>query len=350
MRSVCMNPGSSVLRRPAQLTRVRATSKAIPVKSDEKHLQCSSRAASLVPRAAAKAEGAKAEDQLEKKSDDKKSDDYSADMQAKMGTTLTYNHDAGLNYNRILPDLIENCDMEYFSLDIVPIQERAKERGDIQHVRFPVRDFDPFDLRLKLPDAVSTLAKAHADAKGGTVYIHCTAGLGRAPAAALAYMNWVRGMQLDEAEALLTGIRRCSPKVESIRSATADMLLDVKPVEVCIGVTKCGAATDIRIAGLDIGWHTSVPLVKNNKLGRFEMRRSMLPGSYQYKFIVDGNWTYSMDHPSVQDGQNINNIIKVVAPGLDEEKQAKQMRYISKGTTLTDEDKADLMKKICPWE
>jgi hypothetical protein len=29
----------------------------------------------------------------------------------------------------------EDCDMEYFNLDIVPIQERCKERGDIKHVR-----------------------------------------------------------------------------------------------------------------------------------------------------------------------------------------------------------------------
>lgn len=40
----------------------------------------------------------------------------------------------------------EDCDMAYFSLDITPIQAQAQKRG-VQHVRFPVRDFDPFDLR-----------------------------------------------------------------------------------------------------------------------------------------------------------------------------------------------------------
>jgi hypothetical protein len=157
-------------------------------------------------------------------------------------------------------------------------------------VRFPIRDFDPYDLRRKLPKAVARLAREHDPAKG-TVYIHCTAGerpkhqsspcigaiqltgcrgasrgsnlpcgsphnhppsslpssspwpplplaithlplprpsslsrrsppssgLGRAPASALAYMTWVRGMQVDEAMENLTSIRRCSPKIESIR-------------------------------------------------------------------------------------------------------------------------------------
>ncbi len=41
--------------------------------------------------------------------------------------------------------------------------------------------------------------------------------MGRAPATALAVMNWIRGMQLDEAYSLLTGLRRCSPKIEAIR-------------------------------------------------------------------------------------------------------------------------------------
>eukprot|EP00967_Tisochrysis_lutea_P136662 scaffold244022_cov24-Tisochrysis_lutea.AAC.1 len=37
-------------------------------------------------------------------------------------------------------------------------------------------------------------------------------GMGRAPATALAYMNWIRGIQLDEGFKLLTSLRRCGPK------------------------------------------------------------------------------------------------------------------------------------------
>jgi protein-tyrosine phosphatase len=74
--------------------------------------------------------------------------------------------------------LQEDCDMEWFGIDIAAIQARCREVG-LQHVRFPVRDFDPFDLRLKLPKAVARLAKAHT-AGEGAAYIHCTAGEQRA--------------------------------------------------------------------------------------------------------------------------------------------------------------------------
>ena len=33
----------------------------------------------------------------------------------------------------------EDCDMEYFNLDISKVQERCEQRGDIKHVRFPIR-------------------------------------------------------------------------------------------------------------------------------------------------------------------------------------------------------------------
>jgi hypothetical protein len=46
------------------------------------------------------------------------------------------------------------------------------------------RDFDAFDLRLRLPAVVSKLHKL-ANCNGGVTYIHCTAGLGRAPAVAV---------------------------------------------------------------------------------------------------------------------------------------------------------------------
>ncbi len=63
---------------------------------------------------------------------------------------------------------------------------------------------------------------------------------------------------------------------------------------------------------------------------RFMLRRPLLPGSYpvretcdrqdvrhhtdahtQYKLIVDDKWTYSADHPTIMDGENINNVLDV---------------------------------------
>lgn len=64
--------------------------------------------------------------------------------------------------------------MEYFDLDINPILERAKERGDVHHVRYRINDFDGFDLRMKLPEAAVTVGKEIS--QGRKAYIHCTAG------------------------------------------------------------------------------------------------------------------------------------------------------------------------------
>jgi hypothetical protein len=63
---------------------------------------------------------------------------------------------------------------EYFSLDIEPIQLRCKAVS-VPHLRLRINDFDPFNLRLRLPEVIKQLAAAHKTA-GGTAYIHCTAG------------------------------------------------------------------------------------------------------------------------------------------------------------------------------
>ncbi|KAG2491413.1 hypothetical protein HYH03_010202 [Edaphochlamys debaryana] len=312
--------------------------------------------------------------------EEKKSEEYSEVMQKKMGTTLTYRHEDGLNYNRIMPDIIvgsclqtpadvdylaekervrvvfclqEDPDMEYFSLDIKPIQERCAERGDIKHVRFPIRDFDPFDLRRKLPKAVSRLAREH-DPNAGTVYIHCTAGLGRAPATALAYMFWLRDMQLDFAYELLRSQRLCSPRIDAIRSATVDLLVGTDPVPVTIGVHRLGTTSDWKIAGLDVGWHQQLPLTTERgphgrATGRLVLKRTLQPGRYPYKFIVDGNWTYSADHPTYADGNNTNNYIEVLGRSVPDHLAIAQQRILAQGGDLTQDERDELRAMLCPW-
>jgi protein-tyrosine phosphatase len=100
----------------------------------------------------------------------------------------------------------------------------AAERGDIEHVRMPIRDFDPFSLRTNLPATVKRLCEAQR-ANGGTAYVHCTAGLGRAPGVALAYMWWVGGWDtLPAAYDTLYAQRQCHPQLQSIRAAACDIL------------------------------------------------------------------------------------------------------------------------------
>lgn len=47
-----------------------------------------------------------------------------------------------------------------------------------------------------LPRAVSSLEWAISEGKG-RVYVHCTAGLGRAPAVSIAYIFWFCGMDVS---------------------------------------------------------------------------------------------------------------------------------------------------------
>jgi hypothetical protein len=92
----------------------------------------------------------------------------------------------------------------------------------IHFTRTEVVDFDPGSLRAVLPRAVYEIARSIADGK--KVYVHCTAGLGRAPAACIAYLFWFKHFTLDEAYAHLTAIRPCGPNRDAIRGATYDIL------------------------------------------------------------------------------------------------------------------------------
>lgn len=276
----------------------------------------------------------------------------------------------------VIFSLQENSDMEYFGIEVARLQARAAERGDIQLVRHPIHDFDPFDLRLKLPSAVSLLARAKGDSK--RAYVHCTAGLGRAPGmsscpmlaqpkaaapgpylscflppgTALAYMYWVHGIPLDDAYQMLYKVRNCNPKLEAIRSATVDLLLGSPRVDVTIGHSRAGSAAQVQVAGLDVGWGRQIDLERERGTGRFVLRRSMPIGQYQYKWIVDGHWTYSADHPTVQDGEgqcsgvgacsvlgtkpcssagpHINNWIAVIG-NMTPAQQAQQRRIMTPG-------------------
>lgn len=85
-----------------------------------------------------------------------------------MNTVCRRTHITYVNHIVIVPQ-------EYFSLDIKPIQDRCSVLKGVTHLRLGIHDFDPFNLRLRLPDVIKELAIAHAETSR-TVYIHCTAG------------------------------------------------------------------------------------------------------------------------------------------------------------------------------
>lgn len=315
---------------------------------------------------------------------------YSETMKAKMGSVLEYRHEEGMNYASPLHGLIigsclqtpadvdtlkkegvgvifnlqEDQDMAHFHIDIEAIQRHAAEVG-IEHVRSPITDFDPLSLRRHLPDAVRRLraAMAKRPAMEGeeeeapeagsapiTVYIHCTAGLGRAPGVALAYMFWILGINLDEAYRQLYQVRRCHPQLKMIRAATCDLLAggEGARVPVCLRIKQPGA-TSVEIAGLDVGWKSRLPLKKAEGEEEFVLEHTLPPGSYQYKYVIDGTqWLPNLASATVEDNGNVNNVVDVsLAPGSKEAERHSRLMESSEGGAggagqLTEEEQQQL--------
>ncbi|CAL5404298.1 unnamed protein product [Camellia sinensis] len=314
--------------------------------------------------------------------EEEKSEIYSHNMTEAMGAVLTYKHELGMNYNFIRPDLIvgsclqapydvdklrsigvktifclqQDSDLEYFGVDITGIREYADTYDDIQHLRAEIRDFDAFDLRMRLPAVVSKLHKA-ISRNGGVTYIHCTAGLGRAPAVALAHMFWFDGYKLTDGHSLLLSKRLCCPKLDAIKSATADIILPNCVLMLLHDRLKClswsviamvvfvsseneeeksksreigslrkrlvtltwkgSNCSTVEVSGLDIGWGQRMPLKYDNEQCLWILQRKMLEGRYEYKYIIDGEWTcnsYELVTPANKDG-HVNNYVELDIEG-----------------------------------
>lgn len=70
-------------------------------------------------------------------------------------------------------------------------------KHSIKVVRYQIKDFDRLSLRKRLQGAAAALDELIS--AGKVVYIHCTAGMGRAPACAVAYLCLVQNWSLDDA-------------------------------------------------------------------------------------------------------------------------------------------------------
>lgn len=89
-------------------------------------------------------------------------------------------------------------DFKHRGIQWKKLMVRYKHHG-IKAIRYPIRDFDRDSLRSHLHGATHALDKLLKE--GRQVYIHCTAGMGRAPACAVSYLCWVKGMKLEQAVA-----------------------------------------------------------------------------------------------------------------------------------------------------
>lgn len=91
----------------------------------------------------------------------------------------------------------------------------------------PMRDFDAADHRKRLRHATRRLSELLAH--GHRTYLHCTAGINRAPLVALAYLTLVEQMATAEAMALIRrGRPEANPYWESYHGCREDALASLR--------------------------------------------------------------------------------------------------------------------------
>lgn len=105
-------------------------------------------------------------------------------------------------------NLQDNEDLRANGLDIEALRKKYEEHG-IKFVRTPIQDGSSDEMAARLKVALDDLH----DLVGSNerVYLHCNAGLNRAPTLAIAYLRAHRGMSLNEALAHVKARRACGP-------------------------------------------------------------------------------------------------------------------------------------------
>lgn len=109
----------------------------------------------------------------------------------------------------------------YWSIDYAAMSQAAEDAGLLM-ARYPIRDFDVDDMRRQLPDAVSALSAFQIE--NHRTYVHCTAGLGRAPLVVLGYLILVEQRDPEQAiRTLLNGRPGAVPAWEALHGARQDL-------------------------------------------------------------------------------------------------------------------------------
>jgi protein-tyrosine phosphatase len=113
-------------------------------------------------------------------------------------------------------NLQSDIDMRNLRVDWARLEKHYIKR-DMTVCRHPILDFDPQDLARCIRGVVARVGEL--EAVGHRIYIHCTAGVGRAPAVAIGHLAWNLGWDLDSAYEFVRNRRSCDPYIDAIRDA-----------------------------------------------------------------------------------------------------------------------------------
>jgi protein-tyrosine phosphatase len=100
-------------------------------------------------------------------------------------------------------------DYAYYGLSARKLTSAFAASG-IEFQRIPVEDFNPERLAGRMPECVAGLTASLAR-EGARVYLHCTAGINRAPTVAAGYLVSEQGMPARAAYEHVRERRACSP-------------------------------------------------------------------------------------------------------------------------------------------
>ena len=109
-------------------------------------------------------------------------------------------------------------DMRAVNLNFPPLEAHYQTCTVILR-RSPMVE-EQLELRAKLCAAIEALDELIA--QGHIVYLHCTAGIGRAPTVAIGYLHNCLGWQFEDAVTHVKMRRHCAPHLEALRLALAD--------------------------------------------------------------------------------------------------------------------------------
>ena len=114
--------------------------------------------------------------------------------------------------------LQSDADLRSHRIDWEKLQ-KTYQHNNITVQRFPIIDFDEVDLGNRLAEPIQALHGLLA--VGHRVYVHCNAGICRAPATVLGYLCHYRGMSIEQG---LEYIRSNRPQVHPYESAVEKAL------------------------------------------------------------------------------------------------------------------------------
>jgi len=115
-------------------------------------------------------------------------------------------------------NLQTNEDMDTAKLNWEPLESYYRN-GAVNLCRMPMQE-DQAVLREKLLECVDRLVQLLE--AGHTVYLHCTAGIGRSPTVTIGYLHCYLGWELDAAVRYVKQLRTCSPHVGALQRAISD--------------------------------------------------------------------------------------------------------------------------------